>query len=794
MAETNKVYVRVTPELPKVIQHEQIYVYVPRGNALPGRITNMELTAPVAAVTYDTTDGITVYGTGKLDAVNEFTGEYVSSDFSSTFKVPIKAVKGLTMDTDSGQDFIEIGVDKDELSKDFFPIDKTTNNVVPLYYNGKTEYYKLTSKNSPDTIVYRQSDGNSTFNHARVAGITDESGSYLTTPEQLSYAVDNDRSELFLADSIFDTGTLNAYDLVTLTIYPQRHIQYRQDTYYRMTSVRTTLDEMVYAHTSQSEVDGKYITNVSCIYVNKTTGAWRKVTSTTSGGGGSGNYIPIDPNIDGIPNVVMGEVNWVPLDSDVSPASIVLRDASSGGASFGEVRTQRVMDQSGGFVSTPYKIYRTCMNAIVSIASNSTATSGSLSTSTFQLVKDIDNILLSIGGHIYRRELNSTVDLNYPYIFSGIDTDDITSTVAKHILISNSGEWTLYTSTSPTGFNDISGLDFTIAGYGVSGNDSEGYTISGYGGATAGSKDGGNFATSYAIPIVGDGKYITTKADSGEDRANAAIIVGIDTDKLSGDFYKIDKTNSNPHVPSWNGSTAGIIGVSPSAGEWTLCQRDADGSSSFNNLNLTNDLKDPNNSVYHANVAQLYFSAVNDEMTVDKTATDTGTLGTDYYNRLIAYPATKIVYDNQLYFRMDPTDAPDGTLNLIHIDAIQDGNGGYKATGKCFSITSSTKAWQVVDVNFADDKMYKHNVILSSSDNAQVVLIIQNASNTQFTIQTLKQYIDDTFAQFPCYLSDNGANYVIGDLTADDSYFEFSYPSGIKQLSYDTTTIVDTIS
>ena len=97
---------------------------------------------------------------------------------------------------------------------------------------------------------------------------------------------------------------------------------------------------------------------------------------------------------------------------------------------------------------------------------------------------------------------------------------------------------------------------------------------------------------------------------------------------------------------------------------------------------------------------------------------------------------------------MDPKSAPNDTINFIHIDSIDDGNGGHKATGKLFSVTVSTRAWKVVDLDFGG-KVYKHAIHFeltgagtSSTANVwDIELVITTSSPNQITKDTLYKYI-----------------------------------------------------
>lgn len=258
--------------------------------------------------------------------------------------------------------------------------------------------------------------------------------------------------------------------------------------------------------------------------------------------------------------------------------------------------------------------------------------------------------------------------------------------------------------------------------------------------STTGETKSQTFPCTIKLPMI-PGKYISVDANSDGD----AIEVKVDKISLEQDFYKVTVPPGGIVVPAYvTGTGQQYVYVTDDPVEYTLVKRDGTNSTSLRNLRLSGELQDPTNANYHVNVAQLYFATVNIEMPVDAASTDTGTLSIGEYGRLIGYPDTKIIYNNQTYYRMDPTDAPDGTLNYVHIDSVQDGNGGYKATGKCFSVTTSTRAWQVVDIPFVS-ALYKHDVFIrvngKSSDSWVVKLVVTSSSPTAINSTTLSKYI-----------------------------------------------------
>lgn len=294
--------------------------------------------------------------------------------------------------------------------------------------------------------------------------------------------------------------------------------------------------------------------------------------------------------------------------------------------------------------------------------------------------------------------------------------------------------------------------------------------------STDGSTKQQQFDTTTTLPIV-PGKYISMNATSD----NKKMEVKVDDTALALDYIKIDKTAQSA-VPQyadgkikWTKVTGAPIGAS-------IVARDDYGATYLNDVYVTNYLKDPNNSIYNVSVSQLYFTAVNNVMAIDKTPTDTGTMELGYYSRLIAYPDTRIEYDGQLYYRMDPNNAPDGTFNLIHIDSIDDGNGGYKATGKCFSITISTRAWQVFDLDFGGSTRTTHNLTLTdSSTGMSIYFSLTNNRPETYEGAPVGLLAALENNQIACTVDANGT-YSAGMITTDGTNLKVTYGNGEEAL------------
>lgn len=238
------------------------------------------------------------------------------------------------------------------------------------------------------------------------------------------------------------------------------------------------------------------------------------------------------------------------------------------------------------------------------------------------------------------------------------------------------------------------------------------------------------FPSKLILPIL-PGKYMSMDANADND----ALEVKVDGAAMALDFYKIDKSaqaanSTSIYIPS-SGVTAPVyvtFGVIANS----IASRDSQGDCSFHKLNFEYiGFKDGGSEIDYFSI---YSNTIGSDYVIEKTPTDTGTLTN---TQLVVLQHTnqsknlRIVYDNQVYYRMDPQGAPDGTLNYIHIDSIQDGNSGYTMTGKCFSVTVSTRAWQVVDLNFWQS--YTHNIRLDApASNVAMIFTVQSKRPTAY--------------------------------------------------------------
>lgn len=289
--------------------------------------------------------------------------------------------------------------------------------------------------------------------------------------------------------------------------------------------------------------------------------------------------------------------------------------------------------------------------------------------------------------------------------------------------------------------------------------------------STDGSAKQQQFDTTTTLPVV-PGKYISMAATSD----NKKMEVKVDDTALALDYWKIKKTVDSA-VPLYQNGKTDVIRAVSAAQPSTLARRDTNGDSEFHKVKA--DRLATTAGEYDMPLQAAYYGGWSDGFTVEKTPTDTGTLTVAVMDVIKAYPNAGLKYNNQSYIRMDPINAPDGTLNYIHLDSIEDGNGGYKATGKCFSVTVSTRAWKVVDLDFGGSTRTTHNLTLTnSSTGTNIYFSLTN--NRPETYEGAPSVLLEALgnSSIACSVDANGT-YSAGMITTDGGVnFEVTYGNG----------------
>lgn len=312
--------------------------------------------------------------------------------------------------------------------------------------------------------------------------------------------------------------------------------------------------------------------------------------------------------------------------------------------------------------------------------------------------------------------------------------------------------------------------------------------------STDGSTKQQQFNSTTTFPIV-PGKYVSMDATSD----NKKLEVKVDDTALALDYYKIDKTaqaanSTSVYIPQ--AGTTSPMYVTFDVINNSIASRDSKGDSSFHKLNI--EYIAFKNGSPEIDFFSLYANTIDSDYTIAKTPTDTGTLTTTQLVVIQHQNQSKnlrIVYDNQVYYRMDPQSAPDGTLNYIHIDSIQDGEGGYKATGKCFSVTVSTRAWQVISLDFGGTSCTTHNLTITNSATGTSIyftLTNNHIESYESAASLLWEAIGDKLIAVTV---DANGNYAAGTLTTDGDNFKALYGNSEELMMTQTQiSITDIIS
>lgn len=314
------------------------------------------------------------------------------------------------------------------------------------------------------------------------------------------------------------------------------------------------------------------------------------------------------------------------------------------------------------------------------------------------------------------------------------------------------------------GMDDIASIDMSAPVDNVTFDTTNGITVKANGviaGTTGGESD---IVSEYEIPLV-PGKYVKMDADP----SNSKVQVAVDDEKLALDYYQINRGIQKTVVPFWNGQKSSHTELTTDPIAYSVALRNSTGDTSFNRIGA-NTYCNTNftDSIPHWDMMRTVEIPDN---TIPETTNDTGVLTAAQYEIAKGFQNTRIIYKNQLYYCMDPRTAPDGTLNFVHLDTVQAG-GGYAARGKCFSITTSTRAWQVVDMSFGPRT---HQLTITENvTNAKTYMTIVSNRTTLYTADELIAEMGER--SFPCtHDSVQNDNIYAGVISALNNQFTVRY-------------------
>ena len=272
-------------------------------------------------------------------------------------------------------------------------------------------------------------------------------------------------------------------------------------------------------------------------------------------------------------------------------------------------------------------------------------------------------------------------------------------------------------------------------------------------------------AVNDSVTNITAGLYMTVEKNG------QTYLVKVDDATLAQDYIKLDKTKNSVIPEFFQGKIQWDI-LTTGLGANTVVQRATDSSTFLSKLYVDKIATISND--YEVPTQAITYGGYSDGFTIEKTATDTGTLTVGVLDAIKSYPNAGLKYDNQSYIRMDPTNAPDGTINFIHIVSIEAGDT-YKPTGKCFSITVSTREWKVVDIDFGGSSRTTHNLTLNdSATGTSIYFSLTNNRPETYEDAPAGLWSALENSQIACTVN-SGGTYLAGIITIDGDNFKAMY-------------------
>lgn len=314
------------------------------------------------------------------------------------------------------------------------------------------------------------------------------------------------------------------------------------------------------------------------------------------------------------------------------------------------------------------------------------------------------------------------------------------------------------------GLDDIASIDMSAPVENVTFDTISGITVKANGVIAATTGGESDIVSEYEIPLV-PGKYINMDADP----SNSKVQVRVDDENLALDYYKINRSIQRTVIPFWNGQSSSHTELTVDPVAYSAVMRNSTGDTSVNkigaNIYCNSNFTD---AIPHWDMMRTV--KIPDNVILE-TSTDTGVLTAEQYEIAKIFQNTRIVYKNQLYYCMDPRTAPDGTLNFVHLDTVQS-NGAYAARGKCFSITISTRAWQVVDMVFGP-RTHQLTITDNVTNAKTYMTIVSNRAETYTADELITEIGERTF---PCtHDSVQNDNIYAGVISATSEQFTVRY-------------------
>lgn len=231
-----------------------------------GDITDISLSSYIESVSYDTTNGIAISSNGTI------TTDITDLDITASYNVPLVAGKYISMSADLSNSKVQVAVNDTALAQDYYKINRgITNTIVIPFWNGQNQSHtELTENVVAYSAVQRNNDGNTRFNTVGIDFLSSK-GDFTANKVSISdlrrSSVKED-SEIIIDKTSTNTGTLPAVTVLAARQYPQIHIQYDNQTYYRMDPPNTSSGTMNFVNTDASG-------NQKCFQISTSDFSWK---------------------------------------------------------------------------------------------------------------------------------------------------------------------------------------------------------------------------------------------------------------------------------------------------------------------------------------------------------------------------------------------------------------------------------------------------------------------------------------------------------------------------------------
>lgn len=239
----------------------------PKGDGLE-TISSLDLHHADGSGTYNSTEKGVYWANQALLTYSE-NGTTKTQEFSASGLVPIKPGDYTSFKGDS-DDRVIVDVNTEKLAEDFIKIDKTTNSVVPEYYNGKIQWDFVTTGPQANAIVQRNADGNTAVNKLYVDRFATGAGEYDCPMQAIYYGGFGDG--FTVEKTTTDTGTLTEGVLDALKSYPNAGLKYDNQLYRSMDLQNAPTGTLNYVHIDE---DG----TIKCFSITTSDRSW-KITTT----------------------------------------------------------------------------------------------------------------------------------------------------------------------------------------------------------------------------------------------------------------------------------------------------------------------------------------------------------------------------------------------------------------------------------------------------------------------------------------------------------------------------------